>query len=62
LDKCALVDAYHGQRVLRTLLRERASTQPRRIAPTAGTDLVEDLMANGVVYAVVPAVQRELAA
>ncbi len=51
-----------GKRVLRTLLSERASSQPGPIRPTAGIDLVEQGEPDGRVYRVVPAVKRELAA
>ncbi len=51
-----------GQRVLRTLLRERTSSQPALLAPTAGVDLIQQVMATGLVYRAEPAVRRELAA
>jgi hypothetical protein len=51
-----------GRRVLRTLLSERAGSPVRRTAQSAGIDLVEQTVPNGMVYRVVPPVQRDLAA
>ncbi len=59
---CSNLNAFRdGKRVLRTLLTERASRHAG-LQPTAPIDLVEHVVATGLVYRAVSGVQHELAA